>query len=86
MLYQLKTGRCIEVSSEHYFSMDDEDFEAIIAANSGEEIEDPFAISVLRYGDDDEDEEIDYIEDLLDISIEEKLSDEDFINFDELEI
>ncbi len=83
MLYQLKTGRCIEISSEYYFSMDDEDFEAIIAANSGEQIEDPFAISVLRYGDDDE-EEIEYIEDLLDISIEEKLSDTDFINFDEL--
>ena len=84
MLYQLKTGRTIEISLEQYLSMDESDFEYVIASNAGEELEDPFAISVLKYGDIDLDEDEEEFQDLLDISIEEKLTDVDFINYDEL--
>ncbi|NCD06238.1 MAG: hypothetical protein EOL97_08970 [Spirochaetia bacterium] len=80
------------MSTEAYFNMTDDDLSLYLAANAGEYIEDPFAISVLKYGpaknnenvyNDYEDEEID---DLLSIDFETKITDEDFINFDELEV
>jgi hypothetical protein len=100
MLYQLPNGKCIEISIEQYLRMSDQDFNMYIAYNIGEEINDPFAYSVLRYGsisekEDDEfhkmieesliDEEEEYIEDLTDISDEEKLLDDEFIDYDNIE-
>ncbi len=91
MLYQLKNGKTIEISLEHYLQLNDEELEQYLAFNMGSEIEDPFAISVLKYGpitskeiygDFDEEE----IEDLMVIDLEEKLMDKDFYNEDELEV
>lgn len=96
MIYQLPNGRSIEMSVEQYFRMTDDDFQNLIAYNHGEEINDPFALSVLRYGpvtskekqleefgpEDFEEEEI---EDLTDVLLEDKLYDEDFIDYDNLE-
>ena len=91
MLYQLSNGKCIELSLEQYLIMSDEELNNFLAMNVGDQIEDPFAISVLKYGQYEEDEDYyiedeEYIEDLLDLDIEEKLTDTDFINLDELEI
>lgn len=96
MIYQLPNGRCIEMSVEQYLRMSDDEINNLIAYNWGEEINDPFAYSVLRYGsvtskelkleefgpEDFDDEEI---EDLTDVLLEDKLYDEDFIDYDNLE-
>lgn len=50
MLYQLPNGRVIEMSTEQFCDMTDEDFEYLIANQYGEEVEDPFFGSVLTSG------------------------------------
>jgi hypothetical protein len=94
MIYQLPSGKCIEISLEQYLRMTDEDFEMYLAYNYGEELNDPFAHSVLKYGGAaekeviDEDsivEEEDDIEDLTDVLPEEKLYDDEYIDYDNLE-
>jgi len=47
MLYQLPNGKVIEMSTEQYFEMTDEDFEYLIAYNHGEIQEDPWFGSVI---------------------------------------
>lgn len=78
--------------------MSDEELNMYVAYNIGEEVNDPFALSVLRHGpandiaDDDDDEEFyddslaeEYVEDLTDILPEEKLYDDDYIDLDNIE-
>lgn len=93
MLIQLANGKCIELSVEQYLRLSDQDLKELESLNWGEEINDPFAISVLKYGpskrnesyhEDDEDDEVE--PDLNDISDEEKLSDSDFIDIDNIEV
>lgn len=48
MIYQLPNGKSVEMSTEQYFRMTDEDFQYLVASNAGEEINDPFSKSVLR--------------------------------------
>jgi hypothetical protein len=92
MLIQLANGKCIELSVEQYLRLSDQDLKELESLNWGEEINDPFAISVLKYGpstrsrtyQENEDDEIE--PDLNDISDEEKLSDSDFIDTDNIEI
>ena len=90
MIYQLPNGKCIEMSIEQYLKMSDEDIKNIVAYGFGEEFNDPFMNSVLRNGDleeidDDFLEEDEVIEDLIDIEPEEKIFDDDYINYDDLE-
>lgn len=47
MLYQLPNGKVIEISTEQYFEMSDEELEYLIAYNFGEVQEDPWFGSVL---------------------------------------
>jgi hypothetical protein len=47
MLYQLPTGKTIEISTEQYFEMTDEDFEYLIAYNYGDSLENPWFGSVI---------------------------------------
>ena len=88
MLYQLPNGKTITMSEETFFNMDDEDFDLYIAANIGNELEDPFSMSVLKYGEAKVNEDVfkefdeEEIKDLLSIHFEDKLSDIDFINND----
>lgn len=90
MLYQLPNGRSVEISLEKYLKMTDQDLKDLGTFNDGEHINDPFALSVLRYGTtfvddediDDIDEEIE--KDLTDVNPEEKLYDEDYIDRDNL--
>jgi hypothetical protein len=42
MLYQLPTGKVIEMSIDQYLDLSDEDLEYLIAYNKGDHIEDPF--------------------------------------------
>jgi len=62
MLVNLANGKTIEMSIEQYLSMTDDDFQYLVSTNSGDEIYDPFYGSVLKYGENEEeeiDEEID---------------------------
>lgn len=99
MLYQLPNGKCIELKVEQYAGMSDAEWDRMLkeleAANWGEEVNDPFAISVLYYGpsksnrDEDEDDDYYIVEnepDLTDISDIDKLTDSDFIDIDNIEI
>ena len=47
MLYQLPNGKVIEMSTEQYFEMTDEDFEYLIAYNYGDALENPWFGSVI---------------------------------------
>ncbi len=47
MLYQLPNGKAIEISTEQYLEMTDEDFEYLMAYNYGEIQEDPWFGSVI---------------------------------------
>jgi hypothetical protein len=93
MLFQLKNGKCIELSVEQYLRMSDEELNGLESVNWSQQVEDPFAISVLYYGpasnnnnDEDDFEYEDTTEDLTDISVIEKLTDSDFIDIDNIEV
>jgi hypothetical protein len=47
MLYQLPNGKTIEISTEQYLEMTDEDFEYLIAYNYGDALENPWFGSVI---------------------------------------
>ena len=47
MLYQLPNGRVIEISTEQYFDMSDEELEYLIAYNYGDVVENPWFGSVI---------------------------------------
>lgn len=47
MLYQLPNGKVIEISTEQYIEMTDEELEYLIAYNYGEVLENPWFGSVL---------------------------------------
>lgn len=93
MIYQLPNGKCVEMSIEQYLRMSDDELKNMVAYNLGEEFNDPFIFSVLRHGPAREDieEELDddfseeEIEDLLDVAPEDKIFDEDYIDYDNLE-
>jgi hypothetical protein len=94
MIYQLPNGKSIELSIEQYLRMTDEDLKGLVAYNFGEEFNDPFIHSVLKNGSIDADDfeelnENDFTEeelqDLVSIDPEEKLYDDDYIDYDNLE-
>jgi hypothetical protein len=71
MLYQLPNGKTIEIPTELYLDMTDEDLEYFIATNFGENIEDPWFGSVLSGSSPKQAD----TNDLTDIPAEEKLTD-----------
>jgi hypothetical protein len=81
MLYQLPNGKVIEISTEQYLEMSDEELEYLIAYNYGEVMEDPWFGSVLNKKDNSSIDVSETVEDLIDIPEEEKLTDPD-IDFD----
>lgn len=72
MLYQLPNGKTIEIPTELYLDMTDEDLEYFIATNFGDHIEDPWFGSVLSGSSPRQKES-----DLTDITPQEKLTDPD---------
>lgn len=97
MIYQLPNGKCVEISIEQYLKMTDDELNMYVAYNVGEEVNDPFAFSVLKHGPIHEKEleamadalmdleEEESFEDLTDILPEDKLYDDDFIDTDNIE-
>jgi len=81
MLYQLPNGKVIEISTEQYFEMTDEELEYLIAYNYGDVQEDPWFGSVLLKQE-KEDDSVDLPE-ITDISEADKLTDLD-INYDDI--
>jgi hypothetical protein len=77
MLYQLPNGKVIEISTEQYLEMSDEELEYLIAYNYGEVLENPWFGSVLSKKDNSSPETFDPVDELIDIPEEEKLSDLD---------
>ena len=75
MFYQLPNGKVVEISTEQYLDMSDEDFEYLMAYNHGDVIENPWHGSILSKSN-NEDDYID-IPDIPDVSELEKLSDLD---------
>lgn len=76
MLYQLPNGKAIEISTEQYLEMTDEDFEYLMAYNYGEIQENPWFGSVItKAAPIDIPEEI--TPELTDLSQDEKLLDLD---------
>lgn len=51
MMYQLPNGKTIEISTEQFLDMTDEDFEYLIAHDAGEQFQNPFSNSVLYDGE-----------------------------------
>jgi hypothetical protein len=82
MLYQLPNGKVIEISTEQYFEMSDEELEYLIAYNYGDVQEDPWFGSVLLKQEKEDNSVIDLPE-ITDISEKDKLSDLD-IDYDDI--
>lgn len=85
MIYQLSNGKVVEISIDQYFDLTDDDIEYLIAYNIGEEINNPFFNSSFNYKQViiKEEYEDDEFLDLLDIDIEEKLTDLDITIFED---
>jgi len=77
MLYQLPNGKVIEISTEQFLEMSDEELEYLIAYNYGEVMEDPWFGSVLSKKDNSSPDTSDTVDDMIDIPEEEKLTDLD---------
>lgn len=60
MFYQLPNGKVIEISTEQYFEMSDEELEYLIAYNYGDVVENPWFGSILS-----KHEKIEEIEDIV---------------------
>jgi hypothetical protein len=77
MLYQLPNGKVIEISTEQYFEMTDEELEYLIAYNYGDTLEDPWFGSVIQKKspvvDEDDEDFLEIPSDLTDVTIEDKI-------------
>lgn len=74
MLYQLPNGKVIEISTEQYLEMNDEELEYLIAYNYGEIMEDPWFGSVLSKKSSSTPDVSEPVDDLIDVPEEEKLT------------
>jgi hypothetical protein len=78
MFYQLPNGKVIELSTEQYIEMSDEELEYLIAFNYGDVLENPWFGSILTKHDRFHDDDIsDIILPLTDIPEIDKLTDLD---------
>jgi hypothetical protein len=75
MLYQLPTGKVIEISTEQYLHLSDEELEYLIAYNYGDILENPWFGSVLNKKDTTSSEDLpEILSDLTDIPEIEKIA------------
>ena len=92
MIYQLKTGTCIEMSLDTYLSLPDGAFEGLNMSNVGFFVSNPFHNSSLDNINTNDEildfyAELDYLdnsEDLFEASLEDKINDEDFHDKDNI--
>jgi hypothetical protein len=85
MLYQLPNGRVIEISTEQYLDMSDEELEYLIAYNYGDVLENPWFGSVLSKQSKaaPAEDEVPDVKELTDLTNLDKLSDLDIDYSDE---
>lgn len=85
MIYQLYTGRAITISLDQYLNMTDDDFyleiQDVIACNYGNDIDDPFFMSIVKANPEPPDEE-DRTPNIDELSSIEKLKDLDLESSD----
>ena len=84
MFYQLPNGKVIEITTEQYFEMSDEELEYLIAYNYGDHMENPWFGSVLNKQERDPEDIPDVLPDITDVTQIEKLIDLD-IDYDDNE-
>lgn len=78
MIYQLPNGKVIEISTEQYLEMSDEELEYLIAYNYGDVMEDPWFGSVLhKHAPKKDDDASEVLPDLTNIPAVDKLKYED---------
>lgn len=77
MLYQLPNGKVIEISTEHYLDMSDEELAYLVAYDYGDVVENPWFGSVLSKRDNSQPDKPDTVEDLIDTPEEDKYLDLD---------
>jgi hypothetical protein len=77
MFYQLPNGKVIEISTEQYLDMSDEELEYLIAYNYGDVLENPWHGSVLNGRVIEDSEDLDIIPDLTNVPDQQKLTDLD---------
>ena len=77
MLYQLPNGKVIEISTEQFVEMTDEELEYLIAYNYGDALEDPWFGSILTKNGPPADIEEEITPEITDISRDEKYLDLD---------
>ncbi len=77
MFYQLPNGKVIEISTEQYFELTDEELEYLIAYNYGEMLQDPWFGSVLNKYESPPEDYSEITPDLLEVPNEDKISDLD---------
>ena len=75
MLYQLPNGKVIEISTEQFVEMTDEELEYLIAYNYGDVMENPWYGSILNKHNPEE--ELDILPDITDIPEIDKMTDLD---------
>jgi len=83
MIINLPNGKTIEVSTEVYLRMTDEDFEYLVSINCGDDVTNPFEASVLLYGEAKLEEEYEEIDDSSEPSDLDKLLDLDAETLDD---
>ena len=83
MLYQLPNGKVIEISTEQYFEMSDEELEYLIAYNYGDVQEDPWFGSVLLKQEKEDNNVIEDVPEITDLSENDKLLDLD-VDYDDI--
>ncbi len=84
MLYQLPSGKTIEISTEKYLQMSDDDLQYFVAQDAGDSIENPFFGSSMEKSkfvglSDDE------LEDLIDTNLVEVPDLDSFEKLDDLD-
>lgn len=82
MLYNLSNGKTIELTFEQWFNMTDEDEEYLLAFGHGEETNSIWKGSSLEHVRNQETDDIEDIIELPDITIDERLNDEEFLKDD----
>lgn len=81
MFYQLPNGKVIEISTEQFIEMSDEELEYLIAYNYGDVVENPWHGSILNKHDVNMEDEPEIIPDITSIPEIDKLIDLD-VDFD----
>ena len=77
MFYQLPNGKVIELSTEQYLDMSDEELEYLIVYNYGDVVENPWHGSILNKHDKHPEENPEEIPELNDVTEIDKLLDLD---------